>query len=134
MEQIHLMTRLPQEKRTADSWCDCGRNAFEADEPYLQVYREQMLVKSDARTVALREQGKILGMLTLLPCSYRGGRAATAGDVSVCRRNSARGTGQAGGDPDAFVGGPLFAAAGDRGGYSCTGYRVSVQLLPQARV
>lgn len=41
----------------------------------MQVYREQMLVKSDARTVVLREQGKILGMLTLLPCSYRvGGR------------------------------------------------------------
>ena len=37
----------------------------------MQVYREQMLVKSDARTVVLREQGKILGMLTLLPCSYR---------------------------------------------------------------
>ena len=52
-------------------WEEC----FEADEPYLQVYREQMLVKSDARTVVLREQGKILGMLTLLPCSYRvGGR------------------------------------------------------------
>lgn len=48
-------------------WEEC----FEADEPYLQVYREQMLVKSDARTVVLREQGKILGMLTLLPCSYR---------------------------------------------------------------
>ena len=126
MEQIHLIDPLAAGEEDRRQLVRLWEECFEADEPYLQVYREQMLVKSDARTVVLREQGKILGMLTLLPCSYRvEGRQLPAMYLFAVA---------AGGDPDAFVGGPLFAAAGDRGGYSCTGYRVSVQLLPQARV
>lgn len=71
MEQIHLIDPLAAEKEDRRQLVRLWEECFEADEPYLQVYREQMLVKSDARTVVLREQGKILGMLTLLPCSYR---------------------------------------------------------------
>ena len=71
MEQIHLLDPLAAGEEDRRQLVRLWEECFEADEPYLQVYREQMLVKSDARTVVLREQGKILGMLTLLPCSYR---------------------------------------------------------------
>ena len=71
MEQIHLIDPLAAGEEDRRQLVRLWEECFEADEPYLQVYREQMLVKSDARTVVLREQGKILGMLTLLPCSYR---------------------------------------------------------------
>lgn len=67
MEQIHLIDPLAAGKEDRRQLVRLWEECFEADEPYLQVYREQMLVKSDARTVVLREQGKILGMLTLRP-------------------------------------------------------------------
>lgn len=134
MEQIHLLDPLAAGEEDRRQLVRLWEECFEADEPYLQVYREQMLVKSDARTVVLREQGKILGMLTLLPCSYRVEGRQLPAMYLFAVATLPEAPGQAGGDPDAFVGGPLFAAAGDRGGYSCTGYRISVQLLPQVRV
>lgn len=73
MEQIHLIDPLAAGEEDRRHLVRLWQECFEADEPYLQVYREQMLAKSGARTVVLREEGKILGMLTLLPCSYRVG-------------------------------------------------------------
>ena len=61
MEQIHLIDPLAAGEEDRRQLVRLWEECFEADEPYLQVYREQMLVKSDARTVVLREQGKILG-------------------------------------------------------------------------
>ncbi|MEF2561822.1 MAG: GNAT family N-acetyltransferase, partial [Negativibacillus sp.] len=73
MEQIHLIDPLAAGEEDRRQLVRLWQECFEADEPYLQVYREQMLAKSGARTAVLREEGKILGMLTLLPCSYRVG-------------------------------------------------------------
>ena len=69
MEQIRFLTS--QDKDEVEQMKQIWRECFEAEDAYLNLYFS--LLYCPEQTLVYQQDGKVLGMLTLLPCRYRVG-------------------------------------------------------------